>query len=227
MITPLNHYNHYIKMQRYRKRISFNLFLSAIVNIYRNYFKTRRKRFGYIAPNARVRFPILIKGIENVYIYENSHILGNALIITTKAKFIMKKNSGASEGLVIVTGNHPLVKGELYLEKAGDNDIQNAKDVIIEEDVGLGANVTILNGVIVGRGAIIGAGSVLRHSVPPYAIIIGNPAKIVGFRFSPQAVIDHEKVLYPENERLSLNELKKNYQKYFINKINEIKSFLN
>ena len=213
-------------MNRFRKNISYNLFLSAMVCLYRNYFKARRKRFGYIAPSARVRFPILIKGIENVYLYENSHILGNALIITTKAKFIMKKNSGASEGLTIVTGNHPLVRGELFLEKAGDNDIQNAKDVIIEEDVGLGAGVTILQGVVIGRGAIVGGGSVIRNSVPPYAIIAGNPAKIVGFRFSPPATIEHEKVLYPENERLSLELLKENYQKYFITRMKEIKAFL-
>ena len=213
-------------MPRFRKEISFNLFLSAFVCLYRNYFKTRRKRFGYIAPSARVRFPILIKGIENVYLYENSHIMGNALIITTKAKFIMKKNSAASEGLIIVTGNHPLVKGELFLEKAGDNDIQNAKDVIIEEDVGLGARVTLLQGVVVGRGAIIGAGAVIRNSVPPYAIMVGNPAKVVGFRFSPQATIEHEKLLYPELERINLEVLKENYHKYFITRMKEIKSFL-
>ena len=215
-----------INMQGYKKQISFNLFLSTLVCFYRNYFQTSRSQFGYIAPSARVRFPILIKGIKNVYLYENCHILGNALIITTKAKFIMKKKSAASEGLVIVTGNHPIVRGELFLEKAGYNDIQNAKDVIIEEDVGLGANVTILQGVVIGRGAIIGAGSVIRNAVPPYAIIAGNPAKVVGFRFSPYATIEHEKVLYPENERLTLELLKENYKKHFINRMKEIKAFL-
>lgn len=215
-----------IRMQGYKKQISFNLFLSTLVCFYRNYFRTSRSQFGYIAPSARVRFPILIKGIKNVYLYENCHILGNALIITTKAKFIMKKNSAASEGLVVVTGNHPIIRGEFFLEKAGYNDVQNAKDVIIEEDVGLGANVIILQGVIVGRGAIIGAGSVIRNAVPPYAIIAGNPAKVVGFRFSPQATIEHEKILYPESERLNLELLKDNYKKHFINRMKEIKAFL-
>lgn len=213
-------------MPLYRKKISFNLLLSAFVGIYRNYFKTRRSKFGYIDPTARVRFPILIKGIENVFMYENTHILGNSLIITTKAKFIMRKNSAASEGLTVVTGNHPLVKGELFLQKAGDNDIQNANDVVVEEDVGIGANVTILNGVTVGRGAIIGSGAVIRNSVPPYSVMAGNPAKVIGFRFSPLVIIEHEKILYPENERLSIELLNENYQKYFIRRIKEIKSFL-
>lgn len=213
-------------MPHLRKKISFNLFLSAIIGIYRNYFKVRRRRFGYIHPSARVRFPILIKGIENVYMHENTHIMGNSLIISTKAKFIIKKNSAASEGLTVVTGNHPMVRGEWFLQKGGDNDVQNAKDVVIEEDVGLGTRVTLLNGVIVGRGAIIGSGSVIRNSIPPYAIVAGNPAKVVGFRFTPDAIIEHEKVLYPEDERLPIELLNANYKKYFIKRVKEIRDFL-
>lgn len=209
-----------------RKKISYNLFLSALIGIYRNHFNTRRSKFGHIDPTARVRFPISIKGIENVFMYENTLIMGNSLIITTKAKFIIKKNSRASEGLTVVTGNHPIVKGEWFLQRAGDSDIQNAKDVIIEEDVGIGTNATLLNGVIIGRGAIIGSGAIIRNNVPPYAIMAGNPAKVIGFRFSPKAIIEHEKVLYEKEERLDFNLLEKNYQKYFISRINEIKSFL-
>lgn len=209
-----------------RKKLSYNLFLSAIVGIYRNYCCIRRAKFGYIDPTARVRFPITIKGIENVFMHENTLILGNALIITSKAKFIMKNNSVASEGLTVVTGNHPIVKGELFRERAGDNDIQNAKDVIIEEDVGIGANVTLLNGVNIGRGAIIGSGSVIRNAVPPYAIMAGNPAKVVSFRFLPDTIVEHEQHLYPKNERLDIDILRKNYQKYFISRIKEIQSFI-
>ena len=213
-------------MTKLKKKISFNLFLSALNAIYRNYFETRRSKFGYIDRTARVRFPILIKGIENVYLYENAHILGRALVIATKAKFIMKKNSAASEGLTVVTGNHPLIRGEFFLHKAGEEDVQIARNVIVEEDVGLYSNVTLLAGVTIGRGAVIGSGSVCRNSIPPYAIVAGNPAKVIGFRFSPLAAIEHEKLLYPANERLSLDFLEKNYQKYFISRIREIKSFL-
>lgn len=212
-------------MSNLKRKISSNFFLSAINSIYRNYFETRRFRFGYIDRTARVRFPIHIKGIENVFMYENSQILGHAIIITTKAKFVMKKNSAASEGLTVVTGNHPIIKGELFILKAGD-DIQNAKDVVIEEDVGIGTNVTLLSGVIIGRGAIIGSGAVIRNSVPPYAIVAGNPAKIIGFRFSPKEIIEHESILYSENERINYDLLSTNYQKYFIKRIKEIKSFL-
>jgi acetyltransferase-like isoleucine patch superfamily enzyme len=212
-------------MKNLKKKISFNLFLSSLNGFYRNYFQTKRSKFGSIHATARVRFPILIKGIENVYLSENTHILGRSLLITTKAKFIMKKNSASAEGLTVVTGSHPSVVGKLFLDIAAD-DIQEAKDVIVEEDVWLAANVTLLAGLTVGRGAIIGSGTVCRSSVPPYAIVVGNPAKVVGFKFSPEEVIAHEKLLYPENERLGLELLQKNYNKYFINRIGEIKSHL-
>ena len=212
-------------MNMLKKRVSYNLFLSALVAIYRNYFRTRRSKFGYIDRTSRVRFPILIKGIENVYLYENTVILGGSNILATKARFVMKKNSSASEGLTAVTGNHPYSKGELFSKKAAE-DVQIAKEIIVEEDVVLYTNVTLLAGVVVGRGAVIGSGSVCRTSIPPYAIVMGNPAKIIGFKLFPQQVIEHEKVLYPENQRLSLEVLQKNYHKYFISRHAEIKSFL-
>ncbi len=214
------------KMAKLRKKLSMNLFLSSVAGIYRNYFQVRRNKFGYIDKTARVRYPILIKGINNVYIYEHSHILGHALIISTQAKFIMKKYSGSAEGLTAVTGNHYSVKGEFKLVGAGDADIQEAKDIVIEEDVWLAANVTLLSGVIVGRGATVGAGSVVRKSIPPYAIAVGNPAKVVGFNFTPEEIMEHEEALYPEHERLPKELLEKNYNKYFINRIQEIKDYL-
>lgn len=212
-------------MTNISKKVSFNLFLSSLNAIYRNYFKTRRSKFGFIDRTSRVRFPILIKGIENVYLYENTHILGHSIILATKAKFVMKKNSAAAEGLTVVTGNHPFIKGETFLTRAAQ-DIQTAKEVIVEEDVGLYSNVTLLAGIVIGRGAIIGSGSVCRLSVPPYAIVIGNPAKIIGFKLSPEEIIEQEKYLYPENERINFEVLQKNYYKYFISRHSEIKSYL-
>ena len=213
-------------INNFKNLIRFNLFFSSINGLYRNYFQVKRSKFGYIDKTSRVRFPILIKGIENVYLYENTHILGNSLIISTKAKFIMKKNSASAEGLTIITGSHPAIVGELFL-KSAESDIQEAKDVIIEEDVWLAANVTILPGVIIGRGSIIGSGSVCRNSVPPYAIVIGNPGKVIGFKFSPEEVIKHEIILYNEDERINIDKITLNYKKYFLNKIHSIKSHLN
>lgn len=62
-------------------------------------------------------------------------------------------------------------------------DLPDIKEpVIIGNDVWLGANVIVLAGVEIGEGAVVGAGSVVTKSLPPYAIAVGNPAKIIKYR---------------------------------------------
>ena len=51
---------------------------------------------------------------------------------------------------------------------------------IIMSDVKIGANVTLLPGVVIGEGALIGSGSVVTKNVPAHAIVVGNPARIIG-----------------------------------------------
>lgn len=61
-------------------------------------------------------------------------------------------------------------------------------DTIIGHDVWIGYGATILPGVTVGNGAIIAAQAVVTKSVPPYAIVGGNPAKIIRMRFTPKKI---------------------------------------
>ena len=60
--------------------------------------------------------------------------------------------------------------------------------VEIGNDVWIGFNATILSGVRIGDGAVIAAGAVVAEDVPPYAIVAGNPARIVRMRFPPRVV---------------------------------------
>ena len=52
----------------------------------------------------------------------------------------------------------------------------------------IGLDVRIVGGVTVGHGAVVGAYSVIREDVPPYAIVVGNPARVVKFRFPSEVV---------------------------------------
>jgi acetyltransferase-like isoleucine patch superfamily enzyme len=61
-------------------------------------------------------------------------------------------------------------------------------DVVIGNDVWVGCGVTILSGITIGDGAVVGAGAVVTHDVPPYAVAVGNPAKIIKYRFDPSSI---------------------------------------
>lgn len=60
--------------------------------------------------------------------------------------------------------------------------------IVVEDDVWIGANVTVLRGVRIGRGAIVGANAVVTRDVPAYAIVGGVPAKPIGSRVSTAPV---------------------------------------
>jgi virginiamycin A acetyltransferase len=65
---------------------------------------------------------------------------------------------------------------EKYVTENGDIEIGN--------DIWIGNDVKIIGHIKVGDGSIIGAGAIVTHDVPPYAIVAGSPARIVGYRFS-------------------------------------------
>jgi len=67
--------------------------------------------------------------------------------------------------------------------------------ITINNDVWVGFGAILLTGIEIGRGAIIAAGSVVTRDVPPYAIVIGNPAQIKGYRFNEDEIKKHEKLL--------------------------------
>lgn len=61
-------------------------------------------------------------------------------------------------------------------------------DVVIGSDVWIGRGATILSGVSIGDGAVIGAESVITRDVPEYAIVGGNPAKVIKYRFPAEII---------------------------------------
>lgn len=189
------------------------------------------KNYPHVHPTAVIHPSVVVLNPENLVMEEKTNIQQFARIGNLRAKFIMKRGSGSAAGLYVIPGNHMSVIGkrmkEVTDEMKDEIDINREadKDVVVEEEVWIGARVSLLNGVHIGRGAIIGTGSVVRKSIPPYAITIGNPAKIVGFKFTPDEVIEHEKILYPESERLPREMLEKNYNKYFKSRLKEIRSY--
>ncbi|MET8631801.1 acyltransferase [Streptomyces sp. NPDC004096] len=79
---------------------------------------------------------------------------------------------------LFITGDHPVPRSGGHFR---DHAPVHA-DIVVEEDVFLGARVTVLPGVTIGRGAAVGAGSVVTKDVPPEMVVAGNPARVIRAR---------------------------------------------
>lgn len=70
------------------------------------------------------------------------------------------------------------------------------KKIIIDDDVWIGFGSVVFTGVHIHRGAIVAAGSIVTKDVPSYAIVGGNPARVLGQRFTEKEIKAHEDILY-------------------------------
>ena len=78
----------------------------------------------------------------------------------------------------IITNNHVFMDHKRPIMEQGST----CAPVIIENDVWIGVNVTVLPGVTVGEGSVIGAGAVVTKDVNPYTVVAGVPARKLGQR---------------------------------------------
>ena len=172
-----------------------------------------RSQFGYCAENAVIHYPIRIYNPKGLYLYENTSLAHDILVInTSKEKVIIKRNSVVAAKTTFVTNNHvSTVSVPIFLLHT--NDI--SKDIIVEEECWIGTGAIILAGSRLGRGCIVGAGCIVNKDVPPYAVVVGCPARIIAVKFSIAQIIEHEKALYSEKERFSSDYLQKLFDTFF------------
>ncbi len=198
-------------------KLKGNYFLRGVVELYRLFFSHRKRKFGYIGKNVRVIPPLSIDAPQNVFLHDNTKI-EKGTISATIGKFIMKKGAAAAEGLSVHTGNHMMVVGKFYRTVTNEDKLKSGlsfdSDVVVEEDVWIGCNVTLLSGAHLGRGSIIAAGAVVSKDIPPYAVAGGVPAKVIKFKWSIDQILEHESILYPEEDRFSREQLEEYFNKY-------------
>ena len=140
---------------------------------------------------------------------------GCQIINSTSEKVIIKKYTAIAIGCVIITNTHKSVVTIPHILLGASHISDKSKDIIIEEDVWIGANVTLLAGAHLGRGCIVGAGAIVSKVVPPYAVVVGSPARIIANKFKLEDILKHEAALYPENERISREDLENIFTTYF------------
>ncbi len=150
---------------------------------------------------------------NDVYLGHNlsmtwSHIeLGNHVYVGDRCSFILAK-SQLIVGNYVMFGPNVTIRGGdhrtdvigKYMYEVREKLPENDRDVIIEDDVWIGCNVTILKGVHIGRGAVVGAGSVVVKNIPPYTIHVGCGTIKEYSRFNIEQIKLHEKILRGQYE---------------------------
>jgi hypothetical protein len=127
------------------------------------------------------------------------HTYGEPLVLEPScAHLSIGRFTSIAGQVTVVLGNHRTDAGTLYPFKslrrfwptagAVSADHDSKGDVVIGNDVWIGQGATILSGVRIGDGAVVGAQSVVSRDVPPYAIVAGNPARVIRHRFDQATV---------------------------------------
>lgn len=153
-------------------------------------------RLGACGENTTIGRGFSIENPENVFIGKNTFINSNIALMSSDSKIYIGNNVMLSTNVFIITGDHRSDMVGEYMINVKEKLPENDKQVIIEDDVWVGAGAIILKGTKIGRGSIIGAGAVIASkSIPPYSVCVGNPARIVKSRFSSEQIQEHEKIL--------------------------------
>ncbi|WP_428024477.1 acetyltransferase [Arcobacter sp.] len=95
--------------------------------------------------------------------------------------------------------HHMLYRKELFgfgLDDESFFDWRRESRVEIGNDVWIGHNVVIMGNVTIGNGAVIGSSSVVTKDIPPFAIAVGNPAKIIRYRFDKKTIEDLQNIAW-------------------------------
>lgn len=178
-----------------------------------------RSQFGYCANNVTIFYPLKVYFPKSVFLYENTRLMNDICIINSpNEKVIIQKYTAIAARTTFVTNSHVSTVSipHFLLAPAHIND--KSADIIVEEDCWVGTGAILLAGAHLGRGCVVGAGSLVNKEIPPYAVVVGCPAKIIAVKFSIPQIIEHEKSLYIEEERLSKEYLENLFEKYFADK---------
>ena len=128
---------------------------------------------------------------------------------------IIGKYSSMPSNLLVINGSHPLAHRSCHpfffnpdLGYVDELLIKRRSKLIIGNDVYIGLDVTIMPQVTsIGDGSVIAAGSVVVKDVPPFAVVGGNPAKIIKYRFSQQVI---DQIMQSAWWEKDINEIKEN-----------------
>ena len=175
-----------------------------------------KKEFASFGRHSCLEYPCHIECPKNVSVEDNVNVRYGLHIINSKTEHvIIKRNTTLAPNVTIVTNNHVATVGIPVFLLTSSHVNDKSTDVVIEEDCWVGTGAKLLSGSRLGRGCIVGAGSIVTKEVPPYAVVVGIPAKIIAVRFTMEQIMEHENILYKEKERFSASSVKQLFEVYY------------
>lgn len=167
------------------------LFIYKVIDFIRRAFNKLFIQPGLLAgmnkcgKNVKIGAGCELKPLCNISVGDRVEIGPRALFWTTRAKIYIGSDVIFGPGVTIITGDHPTNIPGCTINSIKDEDKPSEcdQDVIIDDDVWIGCNVTILKGVHIHSGAVIAAGSIVTKDIESYCIYGGVPAKKIKKRF--------------------------------------------
>lgn len=202
-------------------------------NAIRKYFEDKKVRSEWIKRNSNnycklgSLVPFRIESLNKLSIGAHSYGTINVEVFLAQNEklTIGDRCSIASNVKFLLGGEHKYTCISTYPYKSIDLKMGyesiSKGEILIKDDVWIGYNSLILSGVTIGQGAVIAAGSVVVKDVPPYAIVGGNPAKIIKYRFDKE-VIDKLLNLNIGDIKPSIDNVEYLYKDLDTNNIDEI-----
>lgn len=200
--------NVFLKVLNFRNGIK--KLYAQYIGVYNDKSFGKKGRYSIVASDSSLNQ-------NNVFIDDYCVIQSQTNFISNKGRLIVKKYSVISSGCIIVPGSHRLTVGVPFYLSTTKHINDEEGDIIIDEDCWIGAGCILLPQCHIGRGAVVGAGSVVKKEVPPYAVVVGTPARIIATKFTIEDILRHEAILYPPEERLSESYLKELFNEKYQN----------
>lgn len=135
-----------------------------------------------IAPTARIDAFCKIEGGEGVTIGANVHVASFCHINAGGGSAVLEDHCGLASGAKVISGQPDLTYRAICPQEPDGTHGVIRKRTTIGAYALLAANAIVLPGVTVGEGAIVAAGAVVTKDVPPWAVVAGVPARVVGKR---------------------------------------------
>jgi acetyltransferase-like isoleucine patch superfamily enzyme len=173
-----------------------------MMKIKTKHHQKKRRKHNIVVTQSNIKTNVVIGSDSYIYMskidsytYTGRNV---SIMNTTIGKFC-----SIARNVSIGTGDHPInfistspvfysTNNPFGINLVDCDKYEELSAVTIGNDVWIGVNAVIKNGISIGNGAIIGANAVVTKNVPPYAIVVGIPAKIMKYRFDVQKINEIE-----------------------------------